>query len=251
MNIEELVQASLDDVAAQTAPIDDLVPTVLHHGHRRRRVRRTASVAMSVVGVGTVIGAAVVAANHTGHPAPRVAHQATEPTAPPTTPWWESWPAGRQYGPLDKHFVDAATPNDSKVYASGTMPDGTDFAVYLDSRTGHTPQWIQGWNGAPDFGDSSTAGPSATWMTWTTPDLATHESADGSTNRQWLIVVGRPGTTSIDYSANGTTWQPMNLEQGIGVIHLLDGFPPASAQVRLADDSGVYATGTPAGAGAG
>jgi hypothetical protein len=110
--------------------------------------------------------------------------------------------------------------------------------------------FIQGWNGRPDFGDSPQVDqPGLTWMSFESPTLANHNS-DGSDWSQWLIVVGKPGTTSIKYAANGTTFTAEPVRDGITVIKL-GNFPPAGARVQLATAHGVYATGTPEGAGAG
>jgi hypothetical protein len=124
--------------------------------------------------------------------------------------------------------------------------------MFTDPRNGHVMQWLEGRNNAPNYGENSgQVTPDVTWTSWTVPTQASQADSQAKLE-EWLIVVGRPGTTTIDYSPDGSTWQPIDVQNGIGVMKVTTdtGFPPATAKVRLSDASGVYATGTPAGAGA-
>jgi hypothetical protein len=53
---------------------------------------------------------------------------------------------------LGAHFIDKAGLTGRTVYASGSMPDGTDFAVSYDSTTEHSgiADYVQGWNNVSD-----------------------------------------------------------------------------------------------------
>ena len=262
MNVEDLVRTSLHDAAEQAAPIPDLYATAVQLGRRRRSTRRAATAGGVAISVAAIAGIGVVVANGTagsGHHRLHVAGHGDGAQQVVADPWWGSWTTDRYYGDVSAAYLAAARPTYDvnagperiRVFAAGTMPDGTQWAMFTDETSPHVMQWLQGWGDHPNFGESSgKAEPDLMWTSWSVP---THASQDGSPNlEEWLIVVGRPGTTAIDYSPDGNTWQPLDVEHGIGVMKVTTptGFPPAAAKVRMTDASGVYATGTPAGAGA-
>ncbi|HVY10770.1 MAG TPA: hypothetical protein VHB18_11580 [Mycobacteriales bacterium] len=262
MNVEDLVRDGLRDAAEQAAPIADLHLTAIRRGRQRRAVRRATATGGVVLTVAAIAGVGILVTNNTGG----AGHHVLQPASGGgngqqqvvADPWWQTWTVGRHDGAVDPHFLAAAAPTYDtasgpekiKVWAAGTTGDGTQWALYSDESSPHVMQWLQGWDGSPDFGESDQkVVPDLSWTSWTIP---TRDSHDGVPNiTEWLIVVGRPGTTSIDYSTDGTTWQPMNVQDGIAVMKLTTatGFPPAAAKVRMADAKGVYATGVPAGAG--
>jgi hypothetical protein len=121
--------------------------------------------------------------------------------------------------------------------------------MYTDPHDGNVIQYLQGWDGQPDYGESpQKEQPDLTWDSFMSPTKAAHD--DYTMTSQYMIIVGRPGTTSIKYAPNGTDFTDLTVHDGIAVVPL-DNFPPATAKVQLADANGVYATGTPDGAGAG
>jgi hypothetical protein len=262
MNVEDIVRSGLNEVAGEAAPIPDLYSSAFRRGRRRRMTRRIATAGGVSLTVAAIVGAGAIMANGTGGSGSHKLHplgQGAGVQHVVADPWWDTWTTDRYYGGITPAYLAAARPTYDvaagpekiDVYAAGTTPDGTQWAMFTDQSTPHVMQWLQGWDNNPDFGESSgQVTPDATWTSWTIPTRASH---DGSPNlEEWLIVVGRPGTTGIDYSADGVTWHPMDLQHGIGLKKLTTptGFPPAAAKVRLTDASGVYATGAPASAGA-
>lgn len=261
MNVEDLIRSSLREGADSAELIPDLHETAIARGRRRRSARRASIAGGAVFSIAAFAAGGVVIADNTGG-----GHHVIQSSDSTTSqqviadPWWQTWTVGRHNGAVDPNFLANAQPTydgetqpeQIKAYANGTLPDGTDWVMFTDQSNPHVMQWLQGWDGQPDFGESTqSVTPDITWTSWSTPTLAAHD--DASVNQQWLVVVGQPGTTEIDYSPDGTTWQPMDIEDGIAVMKVTTatGFPPATAQVRLSDASGVYATGTPVGAGAG
>lgn len=262
MNTEDLIRSGLRDAAEQVASIPDLPETAVRRGRHRRHARRVATAGGIVLSVAAIAGGGVAIAHNTGggghHNVPSLGRggQTQQVVA---DPWWDTWTTDRYYGGVSRAYLSNARPTYNvadgpdtiTVYAAGTTADGTQWVMFTDPREGHVMQWLQGWGNQPNYGESSgTTTPYTTWTSWSIP---THAAQDGSGNvEEWLIVVGKPGTTAIDYSPDGTSWQPLQVEHGIGVMKVTTatGFPPASAKVRLSDASGVYATGTPAGAGA-
>jgi hypothetical protein len=257
MNVEELLRTSLHDEAQRVDPITDLLSSSVALGRRKQRVRRASLVSGSAVALAAVVGGGIAVANLSPDDRASVTPGTTggSPSGSDATPWWDTWPGTRHYGPIDKPFVASARPQydgeqqpeQIDVWATGTMPDGTDWVMFTSPTTGHALQRVQGWNGEKDYADGQdVATPDMTWTSWTSPTLAAHN--DYRTEQEWLIVVGRPGTTAISYAADGTTFTAMDVRDGIGVMKI-DGYIPQTAKVQLADASGVYATGTPYGAG--
>jgi hypothetical protein len=261
MNVEDIVRSGLHDAAEQAAPIADLHVTAVQRGRRRRTVRRVATTGGVALSVAAIVGVGVVVAGNTGgggNHVVQVGNRGPGVQRVVADPWWQTWTTDRHFGTIDPAFLTAARPTYDgdggpqpiTVYAAGTMTDGTQWVMFTDPHDGHIMQWLQGWDNNPNFGESTqTVTPEVTWTSWSIGNLAAHNG--GTNNQQWLIVVGQPGTTSIDYSADGTTWQPMDVRQGIGVVKITDGFPPATSKVRLSNASGIYAVGAPAAAGAG
>ncbi|HEX3707215.1 MAG TPA: hypothetical protein VHV76_11345, partial [Mycobacteriales bacterium] len=216
MNVEDIVRSGLHDAAEQAAPIADLHLTAVQRGHRRRTARRLATTGAVALSVAAIAGLGVVVAGNTGGGGEHVIRTATGTGTGQqqvvADPWWQTWTVGRHNGAVDPRFLAAAqpkysadsTPEKIQAYAAGTTADGTQWAMLTDQSNPHVMQWLQGWDGAPDFGESSqTVTPDVTWTSWSIP---TRDAHDGTTdNQEWLIVVGRPGTTSIDYSPDGTT----------------------------------------------
>jgi hypothetical protein len=253
MNADDILRSGLHDLADEVAEFADLHRVAVQRGRRRRSVRRATAAGSAVLSVAAVAGVGVVVADNAGgdHRVVQTGDSGTQKVI--ADPWWEAWPQNRHDGPVDSTFdnyVITHTQAESVVpilYAAGTEPDGTDWAMYLADHD--QLFWMQGWNGQPDYGQEPPgADPGMTWTSWTTPTRAAHDS--DTNDQQWLIIVGRPGTTQIAYSADGTTWTPLDVQDGIAVTLIEHGFPPATAQVRLSDASGVYAQGVPEGAGA-
>jgi hypothetical protein len=259
MNAEDLVRTSLRETAEQVAPLTGLYESAVRRGKRRRIARRTAATGAAVLSVAAITTTGVVIADHTGHGG---SHRVIGPAGSGgqqvvADPWWDTWPTDRYYNHIDLAFLQAARPTYDpsggpekiKVYAAGTTTDGSQWVMYTDPTEGHKIEWLQGRNNKPVEGevpDNVDAG--LTFTTWSFPTQSAEDGTSG--NQQWMIVVGRPGTTEIDFSPDGATWQPLDTRNGIAVLFLPNGFPPATARVRLFDANGVYATGTPEGAGA-
>jgi hypothetical protein len=117
-------------------------------------------------------------------------------------------------------FVGDAAP----LYASGTMPDGTQFALYGGPNRGEPIDWHQGWNNTPDFGESPGANSplfraDAPYFGMESPTAAT-QAHPLTIHSQWLIIAARPGTTSAEYAVDGTSWQPMTVHQRIAMLRL-------------------------------
>lgn len=262
MNVEDLLRSELHSDAASVAPIDNLLEVSTQRGRRKQLRRRTAVAGTGVAAAAIVVaGSLAIAGSGNAGPQQQVnaAHGRSTPktaTKSAVTPWWTTWSKGRSFGPVDAQFLTAADPvfDTAKgpapwtVWASGSESDGTDWAVYTTPSEHHAVNFIQGWNGQPDFGDSPQVNqPGLTWMSFESPTLANHNST-GNIWSQYLIIVGKPGTTSIKYAADGVAFKTEPVHDGITVIKL-GNFPPADAQVQLATKAGVYATGTPEGAG--
>jgi len=255
---------------AQTQPQpSELTARSMVVGRRLRQRRRVGMASVAVASVGVIVGGSLAVSdavgnhNHTSqkvivpaaggspkaHAKVRAESRAKAHAGADATPWWQSWPTDRVYRdkPGAAYLTDPAT---STVYASGSLPDGTDFIVDYDSQTDqhHVPDFTQGWNGVPDFGEAvgegPTAGPDAEFLSLESPTLATGgpgAAADSATS-QWLVVVGRPGTTTASYSADGVTWQPMDVQHGIAVVKL-PALAPTTAQLELSDANGQYVDG--------
>jgi hypothetical protein len=257
VNVEELLRRELRTDADTVAPIDDLLDRATRRGRRKLLARRAGIVVVGVAMAGVVASGSLLIANRIGAGGQQVVRPAAGGgTTASGQPWWQTWTTGRHDGPLDRTFLTNARPTYDgtqgpepiKVWATGTEPDGTDWVMFTDPHDGHRIQWLQGWNGQPDYGEGMPdAKPGMTWTSFSSPTLAAHDS-DAVTD-QWLIVVGKPGTTSIEYAADGVDYTPLTVHDGIAVLRTT-GFAPATAKVRLSDSTGVYATGTPYDAGA-
>lgn len=257
MNVEEMLRTSLHGEADTVPPISDLLDRAVGRGRHKQRVRRAAAVGGSALTIAAVVGGGLAVANLGPDNRASVTPNSTagSPTGAGTMPWWDTWTTGRHNGPVDQTFLTAAKPmygnesqpEDIQTWATGSMPDGTDWVLFTSPTTGHALQWLQGWNGAPDYGESrQPVDRGMTWTSFESPTLAAHN--DYRLEQQWLIVVGQPDTTAISYAADGSDFTAMDVHDGIGVMKI-DGYLPTGARVQLSDPSGVYATGTPYGAG--
>jgi hypothetical protein len=258
VNVEELLRQQLHSEADAVSPIDGLLETSTRLGRRKQLGRRTAVTASGIAAAAIVVAGSVVVADSGGGTTAKVTPATGGPStaASDSSPWWQSWTTDRHFGPADQTFLTnarptydvSAGPEPITVWATGSEPDGTDWAMFTDPHDGHVIQWLQGWNGQPDFGDSTqNTTPGIDWTSFASPTLAAHN--DYQLSQEWLIVVGKPGTTEVQYSADGTDFTPLDVQDGIAVVKI-DGSIPGAARVQLSDANGVYATGTPFGAGA-
>lgn len=255
MNLEDTLRSSLHNDADQVAVIPDLLETTIARGTRKQRVRRGAAVVGAVTAIGVVSAGAVIVADRGPSGTQTVKPAAGGPSAGlPAVPWWDTWTPNRHNGPVNQTFLTnvrptygtETQPENIKVWATGSFADGTDYAMFTSPTTGHQIEWFQGWNGTPDFGESTqTTTPGISWSSFATPTLAAHNNYQ--LHQEWLIVVGGPGTTGIEYARDGSDFAPMTMQDGIGVLKI-DGYIPLSAKVELSDANGVYASGTPSGA---
>jgi hypothetical protein len=254
--IDELLRDVLSsDADTQAQPVD-LTARSMRLG-RRMRQRRTAGIAaVALTSVGVIVGGSLavsaVVGDHTNQtvvvpaahgPGKGAAHKKAT-AADGSIPSWTTWPADRRFGdkPADQFLGSAAA---GRIYADGTLADGTDFVLYGTPNEGMPIAWYQGWNSTPDFGDAPGEGsalydPYVPYFAMESPTFATGREQSGKT--QWLIVVGQPGTTTASYSADGITWQQMQTENGIAVIKI-PAISPAAAQIRLSDADGQYVDG--------
>jgi len=244
-DLDELIREVLTTDAQTQLQPDGLTERSMRLGQRLRHRRRLGLAAAALGSVTALVAGSLVIADHVGgHPS----NVATVSTADqPQTPWWTAWPKGRVYSAAPgAEFMTAPPLDTSKIYASGTLPDGTDFVAYLDPSESdpHQPQFLQGWNDIVDFGEAAgegpQAGPDATYLSLESPTYQTGRDNVGTT--QWLVVVGQPGTTSASYSADGSTWQPMAVDDGIAVLQI-PGIAPRGARIQLSDASGEYMNG--------
>ncbi|HVT20324.1 MAG TPA: hypothetical protein VHE57_02895 [Mycobacteriales bacterium] len=261
MNVEDLVRERLHQAAEQIPPIADLPASAVEQGRRRRALRRAA--VMGGVAMAVAVSGGAVALVHNGGGSRSVIRVST---APPThcpndgakggAPWWDAWADTRQQGRIDSSLVAAASrywygvskpPEPLCVYAGGTTPDGSTWIMYTASHAPHLMQWLQGLDGLDIDGHyEQTAVPDRTWSAFLAESVAgPHELWQ---EHRWLIIVGKPGTTQIDYSDDGSTWRPLQTHDGIAVAYVAQDRPPAASRIRLHDKQGVYAEGTPPGA---
>jgi hypothetical protein len=244
--LDELIRDVLSEEAEAQPEPTDLAARSMRQGRqirRRRQVGFSAAAAASVVAI--VGGSIAIADSVAGHPA-RTQTVISAAGQPGSGPWWQTWKTDRVYGakPGAPFFATLAR-GDSVTYASGTTPDGSDFALYLDANDGepHAANWSQGWNDAADFGTSSQKdAPDADYLAFESPTSETAGPDSDGAHTQWLIVAAAPGTTSASYSADGTTWTSMDVQDGIAVLKL-PGIAPHSAHIRLTDASGQYEDG--------
>ena len=255
MPVEDLLREVFEREADRQPPPVGLYQRSLKNGAQLRRRRRAGQSAAACVLVAGAVAAAVAvprwattprpsrevtpvqgAASATGSPSPAPSPSGAAP------PWWQTWPTGRTFGTAPgTSFLARVDPGAAiRVYADGTLADGEEFVMYLDRADGHVVQYIQGWGNNPDFGSgASTPTPHLNdYIIQLATTAATHSSADNST---WAIVIARPGTTRIEYSIGGGSWQPMQLSQGIGVLLRASRQPGRLVALRLYDSHGEYA----------
>lgn len=254
--IDELLREVLDADAQTHTPTADLPRRCLASGRRLRRRRQAGLVSLSLLSVAGIVAGAVALASSSGNHSRRQiitpghqasasvgSHHANRGSQPKrSTRAWTSWPTDRVFGakPASGFFHPSSR---QEVFATGTMTDNTDFVVYGDPKDGNSAAYLQGWNGVGDFGQSAGEGPGgaqSAYLTAESPTYAAHQN--GGPARQWLIVVGRPGTVSASYSADGVNWQRMQVQHGIAVINL-PGIAPRASQIRLSDANGQYVEG--------
>jgi hypothetical protein len=253
MPVEDLLRDFFTREADRQPSPAGLYQRAVADGMRLRRRRRAGQLAGSVILAGAAASAVILApawgaGSQRAH-APANPHVPLQGTASPSSssspaapPWWQTWPAGRSYGtPPSSVFLAALAPGAHvQVYADGTLPDGEEFAMYLVPATGHAVQYSQGWGNSPDYGTGeSSADPQ---MNDYIIQLASTAAARSETNNStWAIVIGRPGTTAINYSVSGGPWQPMHISNGIGVLARASGQPAGIVVLRFVDASGQYA----------
>jgi hypothetical protein len=248
MPVEDLLRDFFTREAERQPCPTGLYQRAVTDGIGLRRRRRAGQIAGSLILTGATATAVIlvpgwVADSHRAHgPETRPAGTAS-PSSSPKAPWWQTWPTGRSYGtPPSSAFLAALDPGAAvRVYADGTLPDGEEFAMYLDPATGPAVQYGQGWGNSPDYGTGeSSADPR---MNDYIIQLASTAAARGSgtDNSTWAIVIGRPGTTAIDYSIDGGPWHPMQVSNGIGVLARANGQPSGLVALRLIDATGQYA----------
>jgi hypothetical protein len=248
--LDELIRTSLGSAAAEQGQPADLAERSMRLG---RQIRRRRTVALSFVAATVVVvlvGGSVAIADSVSHSRKvQTISTAAQPLPKPSIAAWRSWPTDRVFGakPGAHFFEGLPTPT---VYASGTLPDGMEFELFA---TGEGASLMPvsdnaGWHDSALFGDNPGDGSplyrshapyfameSMTFDTWD------HGREDHGSS-QWLIVIGQPGTTSASYSADGTTWQSMRVEDGIAVLKLPTG-APRSAQIQLSEADGQYVDG--------
>lgn len=247
--IDELIRDVLSaDAAAQPQPAD-LAARSMKMGQRIRRRRHVGLSVAAVTAVVAMVGGSVAISDAVGH---RSTEAVISPAAQPGTPWWKAWSTTRVFGtkPSDAFLNDPSVGNGT-IYASGTMTDATNFVVFQtqrDAAEDHIAEYTQGWNNVPDFGQAVSEGPKAgadaEYLTLESPTFQSGQASNGSS--QWLVVVAKPDTTAASYSADGTTWQPMQVQNGIAVLEL-PGIAPQTSQIRLSDAAGQYVEGPLAG----
>jgi hypothetical protein len=210
---------------------------------------------VSLVSVAAIISGSLAVAGSFDHNTPAhgrvvVGHRGPKHvTVSHGTPKWSSWPSNRVYGskPGATFFNDL--PGGTRLLASGTMPDGTEFELHTSGHHGMPVVWNMGFFDNSLFGDDPASGsplyrPHAPYFAFVPMTFATWDYTKEDRNGgHWLIVVGQPGTTEASYSADGHVWQPMRIRNGIAALKIFGTTVPASAQLRLRDKSGFYFAG--------
>ncbi|HTW20908.1 MAG TPA: hypothetical protein VME70_11945 [Mycobacteriales bacterium] len=253
IDLDELLRETLaGDVEGVALPLD-LAEIATRRGQRIRRRRRTLTTAAATGSAGAVVVGAVAISAWAGRPAHSQVLLGSRPSEPPVTRpsqashhhdaglVWTNWPTDRRFGTAPSQaFLDAVDPGQPQtVYAEGTMSDGTEFVVSDPTADrGEVPGFVQGWNNVTDFGESVSVGPSMTDGSYLAFQTPTYDAGDLDTaTTQWLVVVGAPDTRTASYSADGTSWTSMSVQEGIAVLKL-PAIAPVDAQIRLTDGSG-------------
>lgn len=248
-DLDELIREVLSTDAQTQLQPDGLTERSMQLGRRLRQRRRFAfasaalgSVAALVAGSLAISDAVTRSSNQVVAPAGQLGHRDLHPVGP-----WRSWARDRAYGTKlsEQSLTDVPA---SQLLAGGTMTDGIQFKIYATDQNAMPVSDIFGFSDQPIFGDNPGEGspqyrPDAPYfaieaMTATTWDHGNEDQGTG----QWLIVAAQPGTTSASYSADGTTWQPMLLQNGIAVLQL-PAIAPRGAQLELSDAQGPYVDG--------
>lgn len=245
--LDELIRESLHTTADEQGQLADLSARSMSAGRQIRRRRKVGLSAVAVASAVAIVTGSLAIAGALPGQAGKAQTVFGPASQPGSGPWWQTWKADRVYGqkPAAPFFATLAPGDTVTTYVSGTTPDGTEFALYLDAGIGepHVAQWAEGSNGNANFGDSSQkVAPDATYLAFESPTADTVSREVTGARTQWLIVAGEPDTTSASYSADGTTWQSMDVQDGIAVLEL-PGIAPRGAQLRLSDADGQYADG--------
>jgi hypothetical protein len=248
--LDELIRTSLEATAAEQGQPADLAERSIQLGRQIRRRRKIALSVAAATSVVVLVGGSVAIADAVSHDhRVQTISTAAQPLAKPSVAPWRSWPTDRVFGAKPGSHFFAGLPT-STVYASGTLPDGMEFELFAtgESASAMPISDNAGWHESALFGDNPGDGSplyrshapyfameSMTFDTWD------HGREDRGSS-QWLIVIGQPGTTSASYSADGTTWQSMQVEDGIAVLKLPTG-APRTAQIQLSEADGQYVDG--------
>jgi hypothetical protein len=74
---------------------------------------------------------------------------------------------------------------------------------------------------------------------------ATYDNGAEDGNTFWIMIVGQPKTTNAEFSEDGKSWQPMDIENGIAVIKRTwhNAGIPKTARLHLEDSDGTYYDG--------
>jgi hypothetical protein len=258
IELEDSLRTALRaDAETQPAPLD-LATRSMRDGRRMRRRRQSGLVAAVLASVAGLIAAVVVVTAPAGSSTDQTITPAGHGSSAPSssthssgTPWWKSWTQNRVYGAMPPQSFyrplsllgQPPRYHHMSIYAGATAPDGTEFVLYLVRAAGdaHDASWATGV-GPAKAPFSDTAGrpyPDAPYLAFQARAVP---SGTADHRASWLIVAGHPGTVAASYSANGTGWRPMKVQQGIGLIKL-PRFAPAEAQIRLSDSNGRYYQG--------
>ncbi|MBV9485067.1 MAG: hypothetical protein JO246_03335 [Frankiaceae bacterium] len=256
-DIDTLVRDALEVDASTHHASGDLAARSMSAGRRLRRRRRAGLAATSLLSAAGVVVASLTA---TG----AFSSTTTQRVIPPASggdsgqvhnvPAWSTWPNDRVFGSKPGSAVlSGGRTGDAWVpIASGTMPDGMQFAFdYEATQLGHKYSTDMGVNGQVIFGEElaeNLAPAPSDRLPYVANEFmtsATYDNGKEDGDTFWLVVVGQPATNSAEFSMDGAHWDPMQIEHGIAAVKVQADHAglPAAARLRLSDPDGLYFDG--------
>ena len=247
-DLERVLRETLsEDAASQHYPVD-LVSSATKRGRRATRVRWAGTTASAVAAIGVTVAVVVAVPTNDNVPTAGGFTELSVPTSSAPSPvnsiadtasadWWLSWPTGRVFGSAaSATFVTrVAHGQPLTIFASGHAPDGSTFVMYTTPDQPDVADWVQGFDAMnPDFGEEGQFCGEGQCIFFEYPTVATH---NGTATTQWLVAATAPGIVAVSYSSDGTSWQPMDLRDGVALLQI-PRLATYSARLRLTSSNG-------------
>lgn len=249
-SLDEQIRDALSQEAADHHQPADLAGQSILAGGALRRRRHIAMGAVAAVSCAALVASSLAIADEVG------GDNGVQQIVPATgsnnrVPAWSTWRPNRVYGERPSPGFLSHLPANETLLASGTIADGTEFWIASVRHSATPIDDTFGFGTEPVFGDEPGDGApqyrrhapyfAIETMSAGTWDDGKEDGADGF----WLIVVGQPDTITASYSADGHTWQPMDVQQGIAVVKVDRSTAgiPSDARLRLGDQEGTYVDG--------